>query len=1017
MANELQTKLDAILEDKNTNLLPEHLKAGVTCLGIDGTLESGGIQTLTITDPEIPGFTPSYSVTNVTTDYGFVLDGGVYKNNNQGVDYSIAECKVTVNTPHEFVLKLICTQDSESGFDYGMVSGIDSAVYDTSFQSLAGDLTTEFTVPAGEHYFYVKYLKDGSATNGTDTFTFMLDFSNCTGSPEATYTVNVTHFATKEDMLADTECPVNTYAIVYGYGRELVSEVWCKKETGWVFTGVGNDPNFLGKNIARGVKIGEYIGGYIPGYTLNDDGTATIRCVTNAVEFNVNNHINSLRIISAYLDQYNMVHVTIQYETYDEIPVTFNDFYGNILNFNVPDSEGVTSTIEIVCASTINVINAIFNALANLTLNLTWTSTDLPIEYAEGVTLPSTTSISAQLMYNEHFNIYKATMNCSDSGTYDNNKYIGIYYVDFTTGIDSALQWESGSGTSWSSDNLTFDEPPTAIQISKSYVYVTSDSSSQNYETVIDNVSYNYYIYACCGFRCWYNGSCEAVMWTDASGFTQEGQYINYDVIMTCGETSVTESISVENTNQINKSISLDDGVFDMTTLLTMDPSVTVTNNTVELIQPEDVLVAETWLVYNHSGIQIDTISNLVVHGSYIHGYTMSGTLTYENSFTFYVYKDNTKSDLLVSGNQTSTSVGWAFSLPKQEYDFNNLYIVMVRNTQAVDSQYYDPENTNVTIQEDGSAINNLTYTDEVHGFSVALTLSVNDLSSPSYGGSMMNVWTITDNAAFAQYVLSDKGYEAYNNGETLDLVFGEDVDTYNLFDKDGNVLTLNSHPNLIGQFNSTKTSLGTSTGNSPGEVMLAAYRFEVVMKATMDNTEPVVDDGTLVKCTDTDAIWYDNGTMYKPTYTNAPIYEFTDKGDGGYNKTDLIAAYSTGSSPWCRYFDSDYNEFTDKYAELHTGNYHAFAQIDESVYQSEITEVIVTDNIHNTYILGTYNHGYLTSDPQLTYTYDGSEYSTRIFVTIENNPLFDNVTVYWTEYKGIVTVADNNATIVTTTE
>lgn len=38
MANELQTKLDAILLDKNTNLLPENLKAGITCLGVNGTL-------------------------------------------------------------------------------------------------------------------------------------------------------------------------------------------------------------------------------------------------------------------------------------------------------------------------------------------------------------------------------------------------------------------------------------------------------------------------------------------------------------------------------------------------------------------------------------------------------------------------------------------------------------------------------------------------------------------------------------------------------------------------------------------------------------------------------------------------------------------------------------------------------------------------------------------------------------------------------------------------------------------
>ena len=42
MANELQTKLDAILLDKNTNLLPGNLKKGVTLLGVEGNLEAGG---------------------------------------------------------------------------------------------------------------------------------------------------------------------------------------------------------------------------------------------------------------------------------------------------------------------------------------------------------------------------------------------------------------------------------------------------------------------------------------------------------------------------------------------------------------------------------------------------------------------------------------------------------------------------------------------------------------------------------------------------------------------------------------------------------------------------------------------------------------------------------------------------------------------------------------------------------------------------------------------------------------
>ena len=43
MNNELQQNLDAILLDKNTNLKPENLKSGVTCLGITGTMDSGAM--------------------------------------------------------------------------------------------------------------------------------------------------------------------------------------------------------------------------------------------------------------------------------------------------------------------------------------------------------------------------------------------------------------------------------------------------------------------------------------------------------------------------------------------------------------------------------------------------------------------------------------------------------------------------------------------------------------------------------------------------------------------------------------------------------------------------------------------------------------------------------------------------------------------------------------------------------------------------------------------------------------
>ena len=47
MSNQLQENLNLILEEKNTKLLPENLKAGITCLGVTGSLESntgGGVK-------------------------------------------------------------------------------------------------------------------------------------------------------------------------------------------------------------------------------------------------------------------------------------------------------------------------------------------------------------------------------------------------------------------------------------------------------------------------------------------------------------------------------------------------------------------------------------------------------------------------------------------------------------------------------------------------------------------------------------------------------------------------------------------------------------------------------------------------------------------------------------------------------------------------------------------------------------------------------------------------------------
>ena len=38
-SNKLQTMLDKILKDKNTNLTPDNLREGTICLGIEGKLQ------------------------------------------------------------------------------------------------------------------------------------------------------------------------------------------------------------------------------------------------------------------------------------------------------------------------------------------------------------------------------------------------------------------------------------------------------------------------------------------------------------------------------------------------------------------------------------------------------------------------------------------------------------------------------------------------------------------------------------------------------------------------------------------------------------------------------------------------------------------------------------------------------------------------------------------------------------------------------------------------------------------
>ena len=106
---DLETKLRTILTDKETNLLPENLKAGVTCLGVEGTYEgSGGMlaeeeynRILSISRAVLYGDAPIISYTPIeyiatTSSGGQFIDTGIVVNNSTEIEVDFMD---TANNP------------------------------------------------------------------------------------------------------------------------------------------------------------------------------------------------------------------------------------------------------------------------------------------------------------------------------------------------------------------------------------------------------------------------------------------------------------------------------------------------------------------------------------------------------------------------------------------------------------------------------------------------------------------------------------------------------------------------------------------------------------------------------------------------------------------------------------------------------------------------------------------------------------------------------------------------------
>lgn len=127
----------------------------------------------------------SYSVTNISSTYGFeVNSNGYYESNNQGHSSSAAVCRIDLHLPVAATVTFSLINYAESTYDYGLLSDVDTdlsttASADTSDVYWSGQnhnsssvQTVIYTVPAGDHYIYAKYFKDNYTDDGNDSLQF-----------------------------------------------------------------------------------------------------------------------------------------------------------------------------------------------------------------------------------------------------------------------------------------------------------------------------------------------------------------------------------------------------------------------------------------------------------------------------------------------------------------------------------------------------------------------------------------------------------------------------------------------------------------------------------------------------------------------------------------------------------------------------------------------------------------------------------------------------------------------------
>ena len=119
--------------------------------------------------------------------YGFALNAnGYYESQNKGKSNSAAVCKIAVTVAMETVTSLDIINSGESNYDYGLLGAVDQVLTTTSTadsgvawsgkgKSSTDVVNVPFTIPAGTHYIYAKFIKDSSGDQYNDSLQFKVN--------------------------------------------------------------------------------------------------------------------------------------------------------------------------------------------------------------------------------------------------------------------------------------------------------------------------------------------------------------------------------------------------------------------------------------------------------------------------------------------------------------------------------------------------------------------------------------------------------------------------------------------------------------------------------------------------------------------------------------------------------------------------------------------------------------------------------------------------------------------------